>query len=121
MGIGYSAFVRQQAEMGSSTASAEGLTDRQTDSSRAAMQRAIDRVTVAGVNAVSAIEAEYRELSSRDVGQLCRREVHDCTAESGIGGVDGSAKGESPSRRSGAPHHSLTRRGRQARSSAYDE
>ena len=40
MGIGYSAFVRQQAEIRFSTASAEGLTDHQIDSSRAAMQRA---------------------------------------------------------------------------------
>ena len=64
MGIGYSAFVRQQAETGSSTASAEGLTDLQTDNSRAAMQRAIDRATMTGVSAISAIEAEYSALAA---------------------------------------------------------
>jgi hypothetical protein len=62
MGIGYSALVRQQAEKGLSTASVEGPTKPHTDKSRAAMQRAIDRTTVAGVSLVSAIEAEYNAL-----------------------------------------------------------
>jgi hypothetical protein len=59
MGIGYSALVRQQPETGLSTASVEGLTKPQTNNSRAAMQRAIDRTTMTSVSVVSAIEAEY--------------------------------------------------------------
>jgi hypothetical protein len=62
MGIGYSVLVRQQAEKGLSTPSVEGLRERQTDNSRAAMHRAIDRTTTACVSAVSAIEAEYNAL-----------------------------------------------------------
>ena len=62
MGIGYSALVRQQPETGLSTASVEGLTKPQTNNSRAAMQRAIDRTTVADVSAESEIEAEYSAL-----------------------------------------------------------
>jgi hypothetical protein len=62
MGIGCSTLVRQQAEKGLSTTSVEGQTKPQTNNSRAAMQRAIDRTTMAGVSAVSAIEAEYSAL-----------------------------------------------------------
>ena len=62
MGIGYSALVRQQDEKGLAIASIEGLTEPQTDNSRAAMQRAIDRTTSTGVSAVSVIEAEYSSL-----------------------------------------------------------
>jgi hypothetical protein len=62
MGIGYSALVRQQAEKGLSITSVERLTKPQIDYNRADMQRAIDRTTVAGVSAVSAIEAEYIAL-----------------------------------------------------------
>ena len=54
MGISYSAFVLQQAEKGVSIASAEGLTNPQTNNSTTDMQRAIDRATVTGVTAVSA-------------------------------------------------------------------
>jgi len=64
MCIGYSAFVRQQVEKELSIASAEGLTDPPTNNSRAVMQRAIDRATVTGVDAVSAIEAEYNALAA---------------------------------------------------------
>ena len=64
MRIGYSTFVRQQAVKGMSIASAEGLTDPQTDNSRAAMQRAIDRGTITAVIAVSTIEAEYNALTA---------------------------------------------------------
>jgi hypothetical protein len=64
MGIGYSAFVRQQAKKGVSIASAEWLADPQKDNNRAVMQRAIDRATVTSVTAVSAIEAEYSALAA---------------------------------------------------------
>ena len=64
MGIGYSIFVRQQATMQVSVASAKGLTDLQTDISRAAIQWAVDRATRAGVTNVSAIEAEYNALAA---------------------------------------------------------
>ncbi len=62
MGIGYSALVRRQAEKGLATTSVEGLTEPQTDNSKAAMLRAIDRTPVASVSAVSATEVEYIAL-----------------------------------------------------------
>ena len=112
MCIGYSALVRHQAEKGLATSSVEGLTEPQTNNSRAAMQRAIDRTTLACVSAVSIGDRGGVQCVGCDLGQrlLCETRYH--SAESGFGDVNGSAQGESPSGRPSVAPQCFTHRNR---------